>query len=553
MSNIKTKPQDGNYTQLGLRIGEKKPLQIYQETPYNKLSEPLKAPVVGGERNDFEEVKLKSKLQNNLNNIQKIQNENFDKKLQFIQEKLNMKRENDRMLRLMNLQKNYMMEGMVDELLEKMRLSETKRINQINTDLKEGTEELNEMIKQRKILNTEQFKEKPFIEREKIVEKEVEKIVEVQDPEQMREIGQLQERLRETDKERFNLDNKVKDLEKEKQEILNEKVEGEDAIEQRDYKIDQLNNQIKAFNDDIEELGKLKTEQKSREEEIIKLRTESEEKILSLQGTYLETEEERQNLELKVKELEDKQQLEKIEKVEKRRVLMMESRDMLKDIKGLTKELPLKNKILGDIKDFQRLKDISDSDWNNYEGITSNPLLIYDHEGKDKPLFRKQILQHSFGLMESIGINTDDLRQKLSAIPLNITQKEKQLQKVTILRQIQQRYNNYLLSEGVDSEQLEHDYLSQLDEYSDIIDTLKNKEQLKRMTPEFLKITLDEIKDKLDKPFFQLETPESRQLRRQIRSSPEEEVEEGTHRPDPPQRRRRDIVRGMRKTREEDV
>lgn len=543
MSNIKIKPQDGNYTQFGLRIGEKKPLQIYKETPYNNLSIPPKIPFKGGEKNEFEEVKLKSKLQNNLNNIQKIQNENFDKKLQFIQEKLNMKRENDKIMRLMNLQKNYMMEGMVDELLEKMRLSETKRINQINTDLKEGTEELNEMIKQRKILSSEQFKEKPFIERETIIEKE--KIVEkeVHDPQQMREIGQLQERLRQTDNERFNLDTKVEDLEREKQEILNQKAEGEKEIESRDYKISQLDNEIGSLNQDIYELVKLRAEQKTKilvqppvkvrdpaqEEELIKLRTESEEKILSLQGTYLETEEERQNLELKVKEMEEKHQLEKIEKVEERRVLMLEARDMLKDIKGLTQELPLKNKILEDLKDFQRLKNIPEEQWGNYERITSNPLLIYDHKGNNKPLFRKQILQQSLGRMEHLGIETDDLRHELSNIPQNISQKQKQMAKVTIIKQIQARYDNYLKSQGVDSDQLEHDYLYQLDEYGDIIDTLKNRDQLKKMTPEILKITLDEIKEKLERPFFTLKQ----------RERPEGHIER--------RGRRRDIVRGMRK------
>jgi hypothetical protein len=119
--------------------------------------------------------------------------------------------------------------------------------------------------------------------------------------------------------------------------------------------------------------------------------------------------------------------------------------------------------------------------------------------------------------MDAIGLDTDDLRQGLSSIPQNISQKQKQMEKVKILRTIQQRYNNYLLSQGVDSDQLEHDYLSQLDEYGDIIDTLKNKDQLKKMTPEFLKITLDEIKEKLEKPFFTLkkrERPEGHVERR---------------------------------------
>jgi len=502
---IITKPNDYNYLVDGIHIGGLAKIKTYPETPDNELTIKGQKPFKPGKPEEFPEVKLKARLQNNLNKIQSMQQERFNKKLEFLQEKLQMQKENDKIMRLMNLQKNYLMEGMVDELLDKMRLSEQKRINQINQGLLESNEDINNIIKERKQLNLEQFKEKPFIEREKIVEVEKEKLVEVEkpvivekekiiekpvmvkDPEEAREIGVLQERLRNMDLERQT-------MEEEKKEILEKKAISETEKAEKENKIIELEEKIKQSLLQRQEITEeLKGEIKGLSAE-----------LSTMEGQFIASEERRIALEQekeKIKQEEAKQKLENAVRIQ----LNKGKKELIKQLDNLLEEMPLQGKILEDLKNYQKLEAIPERDWLDLDKIKENELLKTDYKGNRKYMVDKREIEKSLEYAKKIGIDVNKEIEDIDFKKRNIRNSKQKLGiRLDVIKSLKQKYNDYLDKLGLSSDELLDAYGLQSEIYKDLKTQLSDTKALKSLNNNFYAIALDEAHSKIYNPYFNI-------------------------------------------------
>ena len=505
---ITTKPNDYNYLVDGLHVGGLAKLKTYPETPDNELTIKGKKPFKAGSGDEFPEVKLKARLQNNLNKIQSIQNERFNKKLEFLQEKLQVKKENDKIMRLMNLQKNYLMEGMVDELLDKMRLSEQKRLNQLNKGLLESNEDINNIIKERKQLNLEQFKEKPFVEREKIVEVEKEKIVEVEkpvivekekiiekpvmikDPEEAREIGVLQERLRTSDLERQKLEEEIKEISEKQAVTETEKTEKENKIKELQEKIKQS----------LMKRQELRGEMKG---EIKGLTAE----LSTMEGQFIASEEKRQALEDAIEDEKERiriQQEKERKLKEVRKDLNTVKRNIITKLNNLIEDMPLQGKILEDFKNYQKLEAIPVREFRDIDKIKDNELLRTDYKGNKKFMLNTVEVNKSIDNAKKIGINVEKEEDDMDFRKRKISNKQKLSIKLDVIQRLKNKYNDYVKSLGLTTDELLDAYALQTDIYKDLKTQLSDTKALKSLDNNFYAITLDEANSKIENPYFDL-------------------------------------------------
>lgn len=183
--------------------------------------------------------------------------------------------------------------------------------------------------------------------------------------------------------------------------------------------------------------------------------------------------------------------------------LLKEGNDLLKEVKIKTKELPLKISILEDMQDFSRLNRIPDEEFKNFEKLTQNPMLQQDSKGNKKIFLEKAEIQKSLGKLSQLGINVDAEIEKLK-FEQNMSQRAKFYKKSEVLQSIRDKYNDYLSSQGITREQLEANYSNLIENYDDVIETLKNKRYLQSLPNQQLALTLIELKEKINQPLFRI-------------------------------------------------
>ena len=105
---------------------------------------------------------------------------------------------------------------------------------------------------------------------------------------------------------------------------------------------------------------------------------------------------------------------------------------------------------------------------------------------------------------KKIGINVEKEEDDMDFRKRKISNKQKLSIKLDVIQRLKNKYNDYVKSLGLTTDELLDAYALQTDIYKDLKTQLSDTKALKSLDNNFYAITLDEANSKIENPYFDL-------------------------------------------------